>query len=70
MSETDERKDQTQESAGTEASGASAGSPVCCSCGCTEDLEYGHDPFAEEIGHDDTPVWECVACRYQSAMDI
>ncbi len=42
----------------------------CCECGTTEDLEYGPDPMAEEIDGDDTPVWECKECRYQSGMDI
>jgi hypothetical protein len=44
--------------------------PTCITCGTTENLEYGPDPFAEEIHGDDTPVWECEACRYESARDI
>ena len=44
--------------------------PVCCSCGCIDDLSFGPDPYAEEIGGNATPVWECGSCRYQSAMDI
>lgn len=43
---------------------------VCDACGTADDLEFGPDPYAEEIGHDSTPVWECVGCRDQSAMDI
>jgi hypothetical protein len=43
----------------------------CCRCGKVgDDVTYGPDPFAEEIAGDDTPVWECEECRYQSAMDI
>ncbi len=43
----------------------------CCKCGKVgEDLTYAPDPFAKEINGDDTPVWECEECRYQSAMDI
>ena len=47
-----------------------ADTQVCCDCGGTENLEYGPDPFAEEIGGNETPVWECSACRHESAMDI
>ena len=43
---------------------------VCCSCGRKEGLEWGPDPYADEIGHDDTPVWECGPCRDESARDI
>ena len=43
---------------------------VCVSCGGTENLEWGPDPYAEEIRGDDTPVWECVHCREESARDI
>jgi len=48
------------------------GDPVpqpCYQCGDTE-ATFGPDPYAEEIGGDDAPVWECACCRYQSAMDI
>lgn len=43
--------------------------------GCEElfnrdDIEYGPDPYDEDVGGDDTPVWECDDCRTQSAMDI
>jgi len=44
--------------------------PKCCSCGCTDNLEWGPDPYAYDINNDDTPVWECDHCREQSAMDI
>lgn len=40
--------------------------PICGEMGAT----YGPDPYAEEIGNDDTPVWECGDCRHESAMDI
>ena len=46
----------------------------CCSCGTTENLEWGPDPYAEDIHNDptrvSTHVWECSHCRYESAMDI
>ena len=42
----------------------------CESCGTTEDVVYGADPFAEDVHGDDTPVWMCGNCRYESAMDI
>ncbi len=42
----------------------------CCRCGGTIDVEYWPDPYAWEIAMDDTPVWECRACRKQSADDI
>lgn len=29
-----------------------------------------NDPYQSEINHDDTPVWECEECRYQSSMEI
>jgi len=44
----------------------------CVECGelfDREDIKYAPDPFAEEINGDDTPVWECDECRYQSYMD-
>lgn len=37
---------------------------------CCGDMEYGPDPFAEEIRGDSTPVWECSYHRFESAMDI
>jgi len=48
---------------------------VCCSCGkefsvSSGDIEFGPDPFAEDVHNDPTPVWECEDCRYESAMDI
>lgn len=44
--------------------------PKCCECGTTEDVTFEADPYAEEIGGDDTPVWECGECRHESAMSI
>jgi len=44
--------------------------PKCCSCGGTDDLKWGPDPYDYDINCDDTPVWECDHCREQSAMDI
>jgi len=43
---------------------------ICCVCGTTENLEYGPDPYAEDVNGDDTAVWECFSCRQQSADDI
>jgi hypothetical protein len=43
---------------------------VCCYCGTTEDVFFGPDPFAEEIYGNDTDVWECADCRYESALAI
>lgn len=37
---------------------------------CCGDMEFGPDPFAEEIREDSTPVWECSYHRCQSADDI
>ncbi len=34
------------------------------------EIEYAPDPYAEEINDDMTPVWECLKCRHESAMDI
>lgn len=66
---TDQPTNQNSASEGTGESPCSAGQ-VCCSCGGTTDLKYGPDPYAEEIGGNDTPVWECVSCRHERAMDI
>lgn len=41
----------------------------CVSCGC-RGAEYGADPYAAEIGGDDTPVWECSSCRCASIWEI
>jgi len=46
---------------------------TCESCGklfCLRHITFDADPFADEIGGDDTPVWECDPCRHESAMDI
>ena len=43
---------------------------VCQCCGSTKDVTYEPDPYAEEIDHDDSSVWECAACREQSGRDI
>ena len=43
---------------------------VCCRCGTTENLEYGPEPYNSDINNDQTPVWECKKCRWNSAMDI
>ncbi len=34
------------------------------------EIEFAPDPYAEDIGGDKTPVWECRNCRHESAMDI
>lgn len=43
---------------------------VCDRCGTTENLEWGPDPYMEEIHDDNTPVWECATCREQARQDI
>jgi hypothetical protein len=43
---------------------------ICIHCGTTANLEFGPDPYAMEIHGDETPVWECYYCRYESAMDV
>jgi hypothetical protein len=46
----------------------------CCKCGCEDSLEnpvtYEADPFMNEVKGDDTKVWKCKDCRYESAMEI
>ena len=45
----------------------------CVGCGkwfCEEHIEYSPDPYAYDVGNDDTPVWECDDCRMESAADI
>ena len=43
----------------------------CCGSGKVgDDVIYGPDPYAEDVVGDDTPVWECEKCRYDSAQDI
>lgn len=42
----------------------------CCSCGTNVDVEFGPDPYAEDVYGDYTPVWECRICREISADDI
>jgi hypothetical protein len=43
----------------------------CCSCGKVgDDVTYEPDPFYDEIFGNDTPVWECADCRYESTMEI
>lgn len=33
-------------------------------------LEYGPDPYAQELWDDETDVWMCAECRDESAQDI
>lgn len=42
----------------------------CEVCGEVVECTYGPDPFAYDIHGDDTPVWECDQCRYESGRDI
>jgi len=39
-------------------------------CGGTEDLDFGPDPFDQEILDDDTPVWLCEPCWQDAADEI
>ncbi len=43
---------------------------ICVHCGRTDNLEFGPDPYRHDVHGDDTPMWECKACRHGSAMDI
>ena len=46
---------------------------VCCECGVGSeqaDLSYDPDPYQEEMNGNDTPVWMCSECRYESAMEL
>ena len=42
----------------------------CQTCGSFDDLEFAADPYATEIGGDDTPGWYCDYCMTNSAMEI
>lgn len=42
----------------------------CQNCGSTKDLKFTANPYASEIGGDDTPGWYCDSCLVNSAMDI
>lgn len=42
--------------------------PVCHKV--KDDIEWGPDPYADDIHNDDTPVWECGDCRKTSADEI
>lgn len=44
--------------------------PQPCSCGATEDVTLGPDPYAEDVNNDSTLVWMCASCRYERAQDI
>ena len=43
---------------------------VCLDCGSDENVTFGPDPYMKDIWGDDTPVWMCSNCRYESARDI
>jgi hypothetical protein len=45
-------------------------SEPCCHCGTTKNVSFGPDPYNSDVNNDDTPVWECENCRYESAQDI
>jgi len=34
------------------------------------EIEFAPDPYQEEINGDNRKVWECEACRFESAMAI
>jgi len=46
----------------------------CYICGCNNTEENPvtkePDPYQEEIYDDETEVWECEECRYDSLMSI
>lgn len=43
---------------------------VCEQCGSTIDVTFGPDPYAQEIGDDETPVWLCAICIQESVDAI
>jgi len=42
----------------------------CEICGSTKNVTFAPDPYACEIAHDNTKVYECDFCRRQSADEI
>ena len=44
----------------------------CKNCGETDitKLEYGPDPYGQEMGGDETLYWMCESCLESSAQDI
>lgn len=43
----------------------------CCGCGKVgPDVTFSPDPYASEVNHDESPVWECGECRQKSTDDI
>lgn len=41
-----------------------------CHCGATKDLSYVPDPYNHEIINDDTDIWQCGSCEFDSAQEI
>lgn len=33
-------------------------------------IEFGPDPYDNDVHNDPTPVWECKLCRRERAADI
>lgn len=49
------------------------GKPKCSREFCeTPDspVTFAPDPFRSEVHGDETPIWECKNCRYESGMEI
>lgn len=42
---------------------------ICGSCG-SADATLAPDPYRYELYDDATPVWLCMDCRYERALDI
>jgi hypothetical protein len=44
---------------------------ICSNCGESNDtVEFGPDPYAQKIEGDDTHIWLCKDCLYESSMAI
>jgi hypothetical protein len=62
----EEFKKESKNNSGVLSSGA-----VCCiSCGSTSNLEYGPNPYNQDVKGDNTNVWLCNDCCYESSSDI
>jgi hypothetical protein len=42
----------------------------CQDCDTFEDLEFGPEPFAQDVHGINDPVWMCGACREKSSEEI
>lgn len=42
----------------------------CSRCSSTDNVTFDSDPYQSEIHGDETPVYLCERCRWESAWDI